>query len=183
MMERGIMQVYSEYASPIGDLTIASNGEAVVGLWFAKHRYMDEALSKDAKRADDDPVLKQLANWLDAYFANKRPAIDELPLEPAGTDFRQDVWQALRQIPYGETVTYGELAEELRRTRGNASPRSVGGAVGHNPVSIVVPCHRVVGADGSLTGFGGGIDAKVALLTHEGVDMSRFTIPTKGTAL
>lgn len=177
------MHYFTEYASPFGTITMASDGEAVVGLWFEKHRYLYDSLDEEPVRNDDDPVLRQLAAWLDAYFAKKRPAIDELPLAPSGTDFRQDVWRALRQIPYGETVSYGELADEIRRIRGKASPRSVGGAVGHNPISIVVPCHRVVGSNGSLTGFGGGIDKKVALLTHEGVDMGRFFVPTKGTAL
>lgn len=177
------MGFFSEYESPFGTMTMASNGRAVSGLWYKTHRYKDEVLGKAPVRNDDDPILKQLAEWLDAYFAKKRPAIDELPLEPVGSDFRQEVWRALRKIPYGETVTYGELSEEVRRIRGKASPRSIGGAVGHNPISIVVPCHRVVGASGSLTGFGGGIDKKVLLLTHEGVDMSKFYVPTKGTAL
>ena len=177
------MDRYTEYDSPVGMLTIASDGDAVCGLFFENHRYQDESLSADAVRADDDPVLKELAAWLDAYFAGRRPAIDELALAPRGSDFRQAVWRVLRKIPYGETTSYGEIAAEVARERGKASPRSVGGAVGHNPISIVVPCHRVVGANGSLTGFGGGIKTKVKLLEHEGIDLSRFTIPTKGTAL
>lgn len=177
------MYYFTEYESPFGVITMASNGEAVSGLWFETHRYMHEYLGEDPVRNDADPVLAHLSDWLDAYFAKKKPAINELPLAPKGTDFRQDVWMALREIPYGETVSYGELAEQIKKIRGKASPRCIGGAVGHNPISIVVPCHRVVGANGSLTGFGGGIDKKVKLLTHEGVDMSKFFIPTKGTAL
>ena len=177
------MHFFTEYESPFGTITMTSNGTAVTGLWYETHRYMYDSLDKEPVRDDADPVLAQLAAWLDAYFAKKRPAIDELPLAPSGTEFRQDVWRALRQIPYGETVTYGELAEEIKRIRGKASPRSIGGAVGHNPISIVVPCHRVVGADGSLTGFGGGVDKKVALLAHEGADMTKLFVPTKGTAL
>lgn len=177
------MYHFTEYESPIGTLTIASDGTGVSGLWFPNHKYLFDSLSSEPVRDDDDPVLRQLASWLDAYFAKRRPAIDELPLAPEGSDFRQDVWRALREIPYGQTVSYGELAQQVAARRGKASARSVGGAVGHNPISIVVPCHRVVGANGSLTGFGGGIRAKVALLEHEGVDMSRFTIPTRGTAL
>lgn len=177
------MDFFTEYESPIGAITLASNGRAISGLWFTNHRYKYQALNGEPVRNDEDPVLGQLASWLDAYFAGRRPAIDELPLEPNGSDFRHEVWRALKEIPYGETVTYGELAEEIAWIRGKASPRSVGGAVGHNPISIVIPCHRVVGANGSLTGFGGGIDKKVALLTHEGVDMSKFYVPTKGTAL
>lgn len=175
-------QRYAEYESPCGTLTIASDGSAVCGLWFESHKYMDESLASDAERGSD-VVLSHLAQWLDAYFAGGRPAIDELPLAPVGSLFRQAVWRALRDIPYGQVVSYGELAQQVAAERGKASARSVGGAVGHNPVSIVVPCHRVVGADGSLTGFGGGMANKVWLLTHEGVDMGRLSVPTRGTAL
>lgn len=177
------MQRYSEYESPFGTLTIASEGDGICGLWFAKHKYKEQTLLPDATRTDDDPVLQQLSTWLDAYFARKKPAIDELPLAPQGSDFRQSVWRALRTIPYGETVSYGDITQEVIRDRGKASPRSVGGAVGHNPISIVIPCHRVVGASGSLTGYGGGIANKIALLEFEGVDTSRFAVPTVGTAL
>lgn len=177
------MHFYTEYDSPIGGLTIASDGSAVCGLWFEKHKYMKESLPEPPERNDADPVLVHLSEWLDAYFAKKRPSIGELPLAPSGSDFRKDVWMALREIPYGETVSYGELSDKIAAVRGKCSPRCVGGAVGHNPISIVVPCHRVVGANGSLTGFGGGIAVKVKLLEHEGVDMSRFFVPKKGTAL
>lgn len=177
------MYYFTECDSPIGTLTIAGDGTSVSGLWFPNHKYQFDSLESEPVRKDDDPVLVQLASWLDAYFAGKRPAIDELKLAPHGSDFRQDVWMALREIPYGEVVSYGELSEQIVAKRGKASPRSIGGAVGHNPISIVVPCHRVVGANGSLTGFGGGIKTKVALLEHEGLDMSRFSVPTRGTAL
>ena len=177
------MHAYSEFDSPCGTITAASDGSAVCGLWFEGHKYMQESLPEKSVRNDADPVLVQLKGWLDAYFAGKRPAINELPLAPVGTDFRQSVWRALREIPYGQTVSYGELAQQVASERGKASARSVGGAVGHNPISIVVPCHRVVGADGSLTGFGGGIANKVRLLEHEGVDMTRLYVPKKGTAL
>lgn len=177
------MRSYAEYDSPVGRLTIASDGTAVCGLWFENSRHMDAALLESAERSGDDPVLAHLRDWLDAYFAKKRPSINELPLAPVGSDFQQEVWRALRQIPYGETVSYGELSEQVAAVRGTSSPRCVGGAVGRNPISIVVPCHRVVGANGSLTGFGGGIAVKVKLLEHEGVDMSHFFVPAKGTAL
>lgn len=176
------MQRFTEYDSPIGQITIASDGEAICGLWFSKHKYKEQTLGSDAVHADDE-VLRQLAAWLDAYFAKRRPAIDELSLAPVGSEFRQSVWRALCSIPYGQTASYGEIAQEVAKERGKASPRSVGGAVGHNPISIVIPCHRVVGANGSLTGYGGGMANKIALLEHEGLDMSRFTVPTKGTAL
>ncbi len=177
------MYYFTEYESPVGILTLVSNDHAVCGLWFETHRYMYQTLGCEPVRNDSNPILKELASWLDAYFANKRPAIGDLSLEPSGSDFRQEVWHALCKIPYGETLTYGELSEEIKRIRGKASPRCIGGAVGHNPIGIVVPCHRVVGANGSLTGFGGGIDKKVALLSHEGVDMRKFFVPTKKTAL
>ena len=105
------MHACTEYESPCGTLTIASDGGAVCGLWFENHKYLDESLPKDARRGTD-AVLAHLAQWLDAYFAGKRPAIDELPLAPVGTSFRQDVWRALRDIPYGQTVSYGELAQQ-----------------------------------------------------------------------
>ena len=177
------MYLCTDYESPIGTMTLASNGDAVCGLWFMPHKYRFASIPEEPTRDDGDPALVRFKEWLDAYFARRRPAIDEVALAPEGTSFRMDVWDALKRIPYGETVSYGELAQEVARKRGKASPRSIGGAVGHNPISVIIPCHRVVGADGSLTGFGGGIDKKVALLAHEGVDMSRFFLPKRGTAL
>ena len=132
----------------------------------------------------DTPVLSEAKRWLDVYFTGREP--DFLPpLHPAGSPFRQEVWALLRQIPYGETTTYRALAEAVARKRGlrQMSAQAVGGAVGHNPISIIVPCHRVVGSDGSLTGYAGGLERKVQLLRLEGVDMSRLYVPKKGTAL
>ncbi|WP_165248523.1 methylated-DNA--[protein]-cysteine S-methyltransferase [Adlercreutzia sp. ZJ141] len=177
------MRSYAEYDSPVGRLTIVSDKGAVCGLWFENGRHQDASLLESAERNAKDPVLSHLRDWLDAYFEKKRPAVDELPLTPAGSEFQQVVWQLLRDIPYGETVSYGELSEQVAAVRGASSPRCVGQAVGRNPIGIIVPCHRVVGANGSLTGFGGGIGVKVKLLEHEGVDMNRFFIPTNGTAL
>ena len=132
----------------------------------------------------ETPVLEETKRWLDIYFAGREP--DFLPpLHLAGSPFRQEVWALLRQIPYGETTTYRALAEAVARKRGlrRMSAQAVGGAVGHNPISIIVPCHRVVGSDGSLTGYAGGLERKVQLLRLEGVDMSRLYAPKKGTAL
>ncbi|MDR1035154.1 MAG: methylated-DNA--[protein]-cysteine S-methyltransferase [Deltaproteobacteria bacterium] len=122
---------------------------------------------------------------MEAYFAGKRPSLSGLRLAPEGGEFRQSVWEILLAIPYGETVTYGWIARKLAAKRGLAamSARAVGGAVGHNPISIIVPCHRVVGASGSLTGYAGGIGIKTKLLELEGVDMSAFHVPRRGTAL
>ena len=134
---------------------------------------------------DDLPVFTAIKNWLDKYFAGQKPAISDLPLAPIGGAFRKAVWDILCEIPYGEYITYGDIAKTMAARMGKASMSSqaVGGAVGHNPISIIIPCHRVVGANGSLTGYAGGISKKIKLLEHEGVDMSKLFVPTKGTAL
>ena len=126
-----------------------------------------------------------LLNDADRYFAGEKPSPLELPLAPAGTPFQRAVWEQLEQIPYGATTTYGAIAQTLARAMGrpSLSPQAVGSAVGRNPISIVIPCHRVVGADSSLTGYAGGLERKKWLLQHEGVDVSRFTLPKRGTAL
>ena len=169
----------------LGPLTLASDGEHLVGLWLPGQKYYGATL--EGKVAEDDslPVFAQVKEWLDRYFAGEQPPIFALPLAPIGTDFRHRVWRKLITIPYGQTRTYGQLAQELADEDGNdkMSAQAVGGAVGHNPISIIIPCHRVVGADGSLTGYAGGVEKKVFLLEHEGVDMSGLTVPKKGTAL
>ena len=167
------------YESPIGGLTLLSDGEALVGLEFPIHRHPVLPKGAVVEQGDNLGVFAQARAWLDRYFAGEAPDPHELSLRYIGTDFRMGVWKALLDIPYGQTVTYGELARRV----GCRSARAIGGAGGHNPLSIIGPCHRVVGSTGSLTGFGGGIKAKVWLLEHEGCDMSAFTIPTKGTAL
>ena len=177
------MYYMTEYDSPVGKLTLASDGEAVCGLWLEGQKYHGDTVGAPMKRDDEAGGFSQLRAWLDAYFAGERPAIGLVPLAPIGSDFRQAVWRKLIAIPYGETTTYGRIAEELRVERGKASALAVGGAVGHNPISIIIPCHRVVGADGSLTGYAGGIARKTWLLDHEGADMSRFYVPKRGTAL
>ena len=149
------------YDSPIGPLTLASNGAAITGLWMEGQRYFGAGEVFRATR-DALPVFAAAKTWLDAYFS-AQPLPDLPPLAPEGTDFRRRVWQQLLAVPYGKTVTYGELAAMV----GCASARAVGAAVGRNPVLIVVPCHRVIGADGSLTGYAGGMDCKRWLLEHE----------------
>lgn len=168
--------------SPVGKLTLASNGDAICGLWMQGQRYYLDTLPEKPVPQDDD-VLKEFRSWLDAYFAGKKPAINSLPLAPIGSEFRQKVWQILCEIPYGQVTTYGEIAQEIKARGGKAAPIAVGGAVGHNPISITIPCHRVVGSDGSLTGYSGGVNKKLWLLEFEGVDMSRLYVPKKGTAL
>lgn len=163
------MLFYTEYPSPVGTLTLAGDGDRLTGLWIGGQKYFPVSLPSRSVRRDGLPVFDRTRAWLDRYFAGARPAPDELPLAPRGTPFQQRVWRRLMAIPCGGTVTYGALAEAL-----GSSPRAVGGAVGRNPISIVIPCHRVVGADGSLTGYAGGLAAKRRLLELESVDLARF---------
>jgi methylated-DNA-[protein]-cysteine S-methyltransferase len=127
------------------------------------------------------PVFTATKKWLDRYFSCEKPAISELPLAPIGGMFRQEVWAILCEIPYGEVITYKDISKKMKRE--NMSSQAVGGAVGHNPISIIIPCHRVVGANGNLTGYAGGISKKIKLLELEGVDISQLYAPVKGTAL
>lgn len=153
------MDLVSRYDSPLGEIVLAADGDALIGLWFSGQAHFGAGL-RDA--ADGDcAVLREAKEWLDAYFAGKTP--ESTPkLAPRGTAFQQKVWAELLRIPRGETATYGELAERL-----GSHARAVGGAVGRNPISILIPCHRVVGKDGSLTGYAGGTERKKALLQIE----------------
>ncbi|MDR2945907.1 MAG: methylated-DNA--[protein]-cysteine S-methyltransferase [Candidatus Adiutrix sp.] len=176
----------TDYASPLGcSLALVSNGDSLVGLWLDGQKYFAATVKSDVERKPGLPVFAAVKKWLDAYFAGRKPAVSDVPLAPQGGEFRQAVWEFLLQIPYGQCVTYGDIAKKTaaRLGRETMSSQAVGGAVGHNPISIIIPCHRVVGAGGSLTGYAGGLDKKIQLLTHEGLDMSRFSIPQKGTAL
>ena len=161
------MMVKTDYASPLGTLTLASDGENLTGLWIAGQKYFAAGTPTNLPARDDLPVFMQARDWLDRYFAGERPAANELPLAPQGSAFRQSVWRILCEIPYGQTVTYGEIAKRLSCK----SAQAVGGAVGHNPISIIIPCHRVLGSDGSLTGYAGGVDKKIWLLAHEGAQL------------
>lgn len=154
-----------DYASPVGGLTLASDGEALTGLWLEGQKYFAEGVRVEMIERDDLPVFAQARAWLDRYFAGDCPSADELPLAPQGSAFRRRVWAILCAIPYGQTMTYGQIAAQI----GCKSAQAVGGAVGRNPISIIVPCHRVLGANGHLTGYAGGIDKKTWLLRHEGV--------------
>lgn len=178
------MQYISKYQSPMGEMTLASDGEALTGAWFEAQKYFASTLNKDVTEREV-PVLETVMEWLDRYFMGERPEIGELPLVPAGSEFRQSVWKILCEIPYGEVITYGDIARRIAEEKGieRMSSQAVGGAVGHNPISVIIPCHRVVGSNGSLTGYAGGIDLKVKLLQHENADMSKLFVPKKGTAL
>lgn len=150
--------------SPIGPLTLVTDGEALTGLYMETHRHTEPSAWGSRVEADDAPgVLREAARQLGEYFAGERTDFD-LPLRPRGTPFQQAVWQGLRSIGYGETISYAELA---RRVGSPSASRAVGLANGRNPISVVVPCHRVIGADGSLTGYGGGVDRKRRLLELE----------------
>ena len=174
------------YSSPIGSMTLACDGGCnVVGLWLKAQKYYGDTVPGEMTPKDDMPVFAVAKKWLDRYFAGKNPAVAELPLAPIGGAFRQGVWGILREIPYGEVTTYGDIAKKMakRMKKQTMSAQAVGGAVGHNPISVIIPCHRVVGSNGSLTGFAGGIDKKIKLLELEGVDISALFVPKKGTAL
>ena len=171
------------YKSPLGTILLAANEIGLTGLWFEGQKYFARTLPKE-HISKETPVLAEAKRWLDIYFAGKEPDFTP-PLQPAGSAFRQAVWQILLQIPYGQTMTYGEIARRIAEIRKvpHMSAQAVGGAVGHNEVSIIIPCHRVVGTGGSLTGYAGGMEKKVALLELERTDMSHFFVPQKGTAL
>ncbi len=173
------------YASPIGGITLACDGDNLVGLWNEGQKYHGGAIREEMTEKHDMPVFAAAKTWLDRYFAGERPAIAELPLAPIGGEFRQAVWNLLCAIPYGEVATYGDIAKKLaaRMGKSSMSSQAVGGAVAHNPISIIIPCHRVVGTGGSLTGYAGGIDKKIKLLQLEGADLARLFTPVKGTAL
>lgn len=156
----------SHYASPLGEMTLVSDGTALVGLYFDGQKYAAEGL--DATRTQKNlPVFEEARRWLDVYFSGRKPDFTP-PTAPAGTAFQQSVWEILRTIPYGETTTYGAIAQRIEQNTGcRMSAQAVGGAVGRNPISILIPCHRVIGADGSLTGYAGGLDKKESLLRIE----------------
>ncbi|MFZ2028487.1 MAG: methylated-DNA--[protein]-cysteine S-methyltransferase [Lactococcus raffinolactis] len=179
------MYEITKYASPIGMITLASDGQNVIGLWLEGQKYHGETLFEEWVENDRLPVFELAKQWLDQYFAGETPAIADLPLAPIGSEFRQAVWKILEEIPYGQVVTYGQIAEKMALDMGRStmSSQAVGGAVGHNPISIIIPCHRVVGSDGSLTGYAGGLPNKIKLLTLEGVDMTDLYVPKQGTAL
>ena len=177
------MVFIQHYDSPMGGILLAADEIGMRALWFNGQKYFARDLP--AERVEQStPVLAEAKRWLDIYFAGHEP--DFLPpLRPVGSAFRQEVWDILLQIPYGQTTTYGEIARRLAEKRGlpRMSAQAVGGAVGHNEISIIIPCHRVVGTNGSLTGYAGGIEKKVKLLELEQTDMTGFFAPKKGTAL
>lgn len=167
----------STYNSSVGAITMASNGVALTGLWFDGQKYFGDTLPKEYKEKEL-PIFDEAKRWLTIYFQGKEPDFTP-PLYLEATPFRKSVWEILLKIPYGQTMTYGEIADIIASQKGIArmSAQAVGGAVGHNPISLIVPCHRVVGTNGSLTGYAGGMDKKVKLLTLEKVNMEKFFVP------
>lgn len=172
-----------KYKSPLGEILLAADEVGLTGLWFEGQKHFANTLPNEYISQETE-ILIEAKKWLDIYFSGKEPKFTP-PLHPTGSEFRQAVWQILLQIPYGQTVTYGEIARKMAEVKNIAhmSAQAVGGAVGHNEISIIIPCHRVVGANGSLTGYAGGIDKKIALLELEYTDMSHVFVPKKGTAL
>ena len=177
------MQYTSTYQSPLGEILLACDGIGLTGLWFQGEKYYALGLDKEHEERET-PVFAEAKRWLNVYFSGREPDFMP-PIHMAGSPFQLSVWEILRQIPYGRTTTYGEIAKRLAADRGlpRMSAQAVGGAVGHNEISIIVPCHRVVGANGSLTGYAGGVDKKLRLLQLEKTDMTGLFVPTKGTAL
>lgn len=166
------------YPSPVGRLLLAEKNGALIGLWIDGQKYFSRTINNEQTAENPDTaILKQAQNWLDRYFRRENPSPHELKLAPSGSEFRQTVWKLLCEIPSGKTTTYKELAQKIAAARRleHMSAQAVGGAVGHNPISIIIPCHRVLGTDGSLTGYAGGIELKKKLLILEGVDLPRKT--------
>ncbi|MCM1160692.1 MAG: methylated-DNA--[protein]-cysteine S-methyltransferase [Roseburia sp.] len=176
------MQYTSKYESPLGGIILAADEIGLTGLWFEGQKYFALYLDKENEEKEL-PVFEQTRKWLDLYFSGNEPNI-KLPLHFTGSAFQKEVWEILYQIPYGQTTTYGAIAKQLAREKGLArmSAQAVGGAVARNKISIIVPCHRVVGSNGSLTGYAGGIDKKIALLKMEKAYKDTFFVPKKSTA-
>ena len=162
---------------------MASDGQSLTGLWFDGQKYFADNLPEEHIKRQL-PVFMQAAEWLDVYFSGKAPNFTP-PLSMEGiSPFRKRVWEIMLEIPFGQVSTYGQIAKQIAAETGrNVSAQAVGGAVGHNSISLIIPCHRVVGTNGSITGYAGGIDKKLTLLKMEGVDVSGLFVPHKGTAL
>ncbi len=168
------MYYVSSYEAPMGTLTLVSNETCLIGSWFEGQKYYMEPVANEDVVPKETEVLRRTKKWLDDYFAGRMPALITLPLAPQGSTFRKLVWHILCQIPYGQVRTYKEIANEVASYEGkdHMSAQAVGGAIGHNPISVIIPCHRVVGTKGSLTGYAGGLDKKKALLQHEGANLT-----------
>ena len=176
------MHYTDHYESPLGGITLGSDGRALTGLWFDNQKYFADTLEKENEEKKL-PVFEDTERWLDIYFSGRDPGFTP-ELSMLCSDFRKAVWEVMLSIPFGRTMTYGEIANRIAAERGlkQMSAQAVGGAVGHNSISLIIPCHRVVGTNGSLTGYAGGLDKKVWLLAHEGVNTDRLFCPKHSTA-
>lgn len=176
------MDCICRYSSPLGGITIAGDGPELVGLWFDGQKYFPE-IPESLQAGEPTPVLREAIRWLDLYFSGREPDFTP-PLRLNTTAFRKRVWEILLTIPYGKTMTYAQIAERIAAERGipRMSAQAVGGAVGHNSIALIIPCHRVVGTDGSLTGYAGGLDRKLSLLKLEGAVPAGLYVPKSGTA-
>lgn len=172
------MYYKANYKSPIGDMTMVSDGQSLNALWFEGQKYYGTSVGENLKEDSNLKVFELAKNWLDRYFDFQKPEISELSLTPIGSDFRREVWDVLCEIPYGQVVTYGEIAQKIAKKRGitKMSARAIGNAIGHNPVSIIIPCHRVIGSNGKLTGYAAGLGTKIKLLKHENVDLDTLKL-------
>ena len=170
------MQYISHYPSPIGNMLLAADEMGLTGLWFEGQKYFALDLDKEHEEKEI-PLFEKVKQWLDIYFSGKEPDFT-IPLHFTGTEFQKEVWEILCTIPYGQTMTYGEIAKRIAARKGlpHMSAQAIGGAVGHNRISIIVPCHRVVGVNGSLTGYAGGIEKKAKLLKLEKVSMKQLSV-------
>lgn len=162
----------TQYHSPVGKITFAGNENGLIGLWIEGQKYFLGKIKEPMQEKEDLEIFSKTRNWLDRYFHGERPLISEIRLKPEGSVFQKEVWKLLCEIPYGEVTTYGDIAKKVAKKLGKEtmSAQAVGGAVGHNPIAIIIPCHRVVGSNGSMTGYAGGIDKKIKLLRHEGIE-------------
>ena len=177
------MDYIYNYKSPLGEITLASDGLSLTGLWFNKQKYFAYSLDENYE-VKYLPIFDETIKWLDIYFNGKNP--DFVPkIKMKSSDFRKSVWEILITIPYGQTMTYGEIAKIIAKQKGlsRMSAQAIGNAVGHNSISLIIPCHRVIGTNGNLAGYAGGIDKKIKLLTLEKVDLSKLFVPHKSTAL
>ena len=163
------MYYSTDYESPLGEMLIVSDGEAICGVWFYGQKHFKSTVIGKTIHDDDLSIFKKAKQWFEDYFNGKNPQIN-FQLKPEGSKFRQKVWKILSEIPYGETLTYGEMASQISP---NMSAQAVGGAVGRNPISILIPCHRVLGSDRKLTGYAAGLDKKIELLKIENITAYR----------
>lgn len=164
----------SEYKSPLGNIIICCDeDENIVGLWFENQKYFTDNIDGKITENNNVEIFVKVKFWLDRYFAGKKPNIKEIPIKLIGNDFRKSVWKLLCKIPYGKVLTYGDIAKQIAKQQGitKMSAQAIGGAVGHNPISIIVPCHRVVGRNGNLTGYAAGLNKKKKLLELEQANM------------